>query len=136
MRILELRDVNTLLRTEIQKAGSVTAWAKNASIDRTYISAALHHRRPVSTHLLRALGLRKAVALIDRSRVLAGRDIRRFLRTKVAAAGGQTAWARETGLDRSDINKVMKGKRLPTNKMIDALGLRIVFVSKRDSAEP
>ena len=132
MRVLEPKDIVTLLRSEVQKAGSITAWANNASISRANVSAALHHKRAIPKRLIRALGLRRAASLTDASRLLEARDIRRLLRTEVAEAGGQSAWARKKGIQRSILNKVMQGKRPPTQKMIDALGLRVVFVSNGD----
>ena len=127
MRV-EPKNIITLLRAEIQKAGGVTAWANNASIDRAVVSAALHHKRPIPKRVIRALGLRRALSLADESRLLGARDIRRSVRSEVEEAGSQTAWAKKTGIPRPDINKVMHGKQPPSKKMIDALGLRVVFV--------
>ena len=125
---VEPKDIIALLRAEIQKAGSVTAWANNASIDRAVVSATLHHKRSIPKRLIRALGLRSALSMADEFRLLEARDIRRLLRTEVAEAGSQAAWARKTGIPRPDINKVLQGKKPPGKKMIGALGLRVVFV--------
>jgi hypothetical protein len=92
------------------------------------VSAALHHKRPIPKRVIRALGLRRALSLADESRLLGARDIRRSVRSEVEEAGSQTAWAKKTGIPRPDINKVMHGKQPPSKKMIDALGLRVVFV--------
>jgi DNA-binding phage protein len=46
----------------------------------------------------------------------------------VERAGGQAAWAKETGTSRAVVNKVLNGQRPPTKKIIDALNLRVVFV--------
>ena len=132
MRV-EPKDIITLLGAEIHKAGSITAWANNASIDRTVVSAALHYKRSIPKRLIRALGLRRALSLTDGSRLLEARDIRRLLRTEVAEAGSQAAWARKTGIPRPDINKVLQGKKPPGKKMIGALGLRVVFVTAKDA---
>jgi hypothetical protein len=130
MRV-EPKDIITLLRAEIQKAGSVTAWASNASIDRAVVSAALHHKRSLPKRLIRALGLRRALSLTNESRPLEARDIRRLVGTEVAEAGSQAAWARKIGIPRPDINRVLQGKKPPNKKMIDALGLCVVFVSAK-----
>ena len=132
MRV-EPKDIITLLGAEIHKAGSITAWANNASIDRAVVSAALHYKRSIPKRLIRALGLRSALSMADEFRLLEARDIRRLVRTEVAEAGSQSAWARKTGIPRPDINKVMQGKKPPSKKMIDALGLHVVFVSGRDA---
>ena len=130
---VEPKDIIALLRAEIQKAGSVTAWANNASIDRAVVSATLHHKRSIPKRLIRALGLRSALSMADEFRLLEARDIRRLVRTEVAEAGSQSAWARKTGIPRPDINKVMQGRKPPSKKMIDALGLYVVFVSAKDA---
>ena len=132
MRV-EPKDIITLLGAEIHKAGSITAWANNASIDRAVVSAALHYKRSIPKRLISALGLRRALSLTDGSRLLEARDIRRLLRTEVAEAGSQAAWARKTGIPRPDINKVLHGKKLPGKKMMVALGLRVVFVTAKDA---
>ena len=132
MRV-EPKDIITLLGAEIHKAGSITAWANNASIDRAVVSAALNYKRSIPKRLIRALGLRRALSLTDGSRLLEARDIRRLLRTEVAEAGSQAAWARKTGIPRPDINKVLHGKKLPGKKMMVALGLRVVFVTAKDA---
>ena len=132
MRV-EPKDIITLLGAEIDKAGSITAWANNASIDRAVVNAALHYKRSIPKRLIRALGLRRALSLTDGSRLLEARDIRRLLRTEVAEAGSQAAWARKTGIPRPDINKVLQGKKPPGKKMIGALGLRVVFVTAKDA---
>jgi hypothetical protein len=64
---VEPKNIITLLRAEIQKAGSATAWANNASIDRTVVSAVLHHKRSIPKSLVRALGLRRALFLTNES---------------------------------------------------------------------
>jgi hypothetical protein len=130
---VEPKDIITLLLAEVQKAGSVTAWAINASIHRAVVSAALHHKRSIPKKLIRALGLRSALSLTDESRLLEARDIWRLVRTEVAEAGSQSAWARKTGIPRPDINKVVQGKKQPNKKIIEALGLRVVFVSAKDA---
>jgi hypothetical protein len=132
MRV-EPKDIITLLGAEIDKAGSITAWANNASIDRAVVSAVLHYKRSIPKRLIRALGLRRVLSLTDGSRLLEARDIRRLLRTEVAEAGSQAAWARKAGIPRPDINKVLQGKKPPGKKMIGALGLRVVFVTAKDA---
>ncbi len=55
------------------------------------------------------------------------------LAAKVEKSGGQTEWARQTGVDRSTLNQVLRGKRPLTKKIIDALGLRrVTFPSKQE----
>jgi hypothetical protein len=54
----------------------------------------------------------KAIALSDA--VLRAKHVVELLRQKVAGAGGQSAWAKKTGIHRSLVNKILRGKsRLP-----------------------
>lgn len=54
-----------------------------------------------------------------------------LLRSEVERAGGQTKWARNTGVNRSVLNRVLAGHKPPTKTIAKALKLRIVFVLKR-----
>ena len=56
------------------------------------------------------------------------KDVICLLRSEVERAGGQTAWARKTGIDRVTINRVLNDRKPPTKKIISALKLRMVFV--------
>jgi DNA-binding phage protein len=62
-------------------------------------------------------------------RVLDPKDIVRLLRTDVERAGNQSVWARKHGISRTVLNKVLAGKKPPTEKIIRALKLRWVVIS-------
>ena len=62
-------------------------------------------------------------------RVLDDKDVVERLRLSVKRAGGQSAFARQTGMDRTHVNHVLNGKRLPSWSIIDALNLGIVYVA-------
>ena len=62
------------------------------------------------------------------------KDVIRLLRSEVERAGGQTAWAKKTGVHRSTINMVFNARLPPTKKIIRVLKLRTVFVSERKSS--
>jgi len=64
-------------------------------------------------------------------RFLELKDVIRLLRSEVERAGGQTAWAKKTGTDRTTINRILHDRQPPTKKIIRALKLRMVFVPKR-----
>jgi DNA-binding transcriptional regulator YdaS (Cro superfamily) len=51
-------------------------------------------------------------------------DVLRLLTQEVERAGGQSAWSRRTGVDRSRLNQVMRGRELPAGRIIRALGLK------------
>jgi len=58
------------------------------------------------------------------------KDVIRLLRSEVERAGGQSAWARKAGVDRSVVNRILFCQRLPSKAIIRALKLRTVFVSE------
>jgi DNA-binding phage protein len=62
------------------------------------------------------------------------KDVVRLLRSEVERAGGQTAWAKKTGIERAIINRALNGLQRPTKPIILALKLRTVFVLKRESS--
>jgi DNA-binding phage protein len=128
MPILTESDAVALLRAEVEKAGSVAAWARSASLDRTHVSSAVYQRRPISKRMLRALGLRKAV-INNRFHLLDESEIRKLLRAEVAAAGGQSAWAKKHRISRPFLNYVLREREPPSENILRALGLRIVVMS-------
>jgi len=42
MRIFEQKDIVQLLRVEVDKAGSQTAWAKKLGLERTIVNKVMH----------------------------------------------------------------------------------------------
>jgi antitoxin component HigA of HigAB toxin-antitoxin module len=63
-------------------------------------------------------------------------DVIALLQREVESAGGQSAWSRKTGVDRSAVNLVLKGRRELTVAIIAALNLRMVFVPGADNRAP
>ncbi len=55
-------------------------------------------------------------------------DVISMLRTQVKQAGGQVAWAKKNRISRVSVNKTLSGRRSPSQQIIRALKLRIVFV--------
>jgi DNA-binding phage protein len=53
-------------------------------------------------------------------------DVIALLRREIDRVGGQSEWARQTGVGRADINRVLNGRRLPATKLCVALGLKWV----------
>jgi DNA-binding phage protein len=62
-------------------------------------------------------------------RVLDDNDVVESLRLSVKMAGGQSAFARQTGIDRTHLNHTLTRKRLPSWSIIDALNLGVVYVA-------
>jgi DNA-binding phage protein len=67
-------------------------------------------------------------------RVLDDKDLVERLHSSVKRAGGQSAFARRTGVNRVHLNLVLAGKRLPTSSILKALNLGIVYVALGQSA--
>ena len=54
------------------------------------------------------------------------KDVLRLLREDVNKAGDQSAWARRTGVNRSYLNRVLKGKKKLGPTIVQALNLKKV----------
>ena len=57
-------------------------------------------------------------------------DVITLLRSTVEKAGGQSAFARQTGMDRAYLNAVLRGRETPVpgaSRIVEALNLRIVY---------
>jgi hypothetical protein len=61
MRILEQQDIVQLLRFEVERAGSQTAWARKHGLDRPIVNKVLHSAMPPTGSIIRALRLRIVV---------------------------------------------------------------------------
>jgi len=61
------------------------------------------------------------------ARVFDDDDVLKLLRSRIEGAGGQTAFTRQTGVERSHLNMVLNGKRRPSPSILEALNLRIVY---------
>ncbi|MFZ3337351.1 MAG: hypothetical protein WA199_15565 [Xanthobacteraceae bacterium] len=60
------------------------------------------------------------------------KDVVSLLRNEVKRVGSQEAFAKKTGIHRTEPNKVLNGARLPPRSIIDALGLAPIYVFKTD----
>jgi hypothetical protein len=57
------------------------------------------------------------------------RKIVRLLEREVASAGGQSKWARENALDRSNLNRVLNGRIKLSAVIWQCLGVEVVYMS-------
>jgi hypothetical protein len=66
----------------------------------------------------------------ERSTVQVFRDdgVLDLLREEVSKAGGQVAWSKKTGVNRSHLNLILNRHRSLTESIIAALQLRVVYV--------
>jgi hypothetical protein len=58
MPVLELEDVLTLLRREVEQAGGQVAWSQRTGVDRVSLNRVLNGYRPPSARMIEALDLR------------------------------------------------------------------------------
>ncbi len=58
-------------------------------------------------------------------------DVIRLLRDEVERAGGQSEWARRTGVDRTSLNAALSGRKGPTKDILKTLKLEKVVAYKQ-----
>jgi hypothetical protein len=61
-KLLTVDDVRELLRAEIDKAGTQTAWARRARVNRSIACAILAGKKTLQPKIVKALGLKKVIA--------------------------------------------------------------------------
>ena len=71
--------------------------------------------------LYRALGVQRLLSL---------QDAIQLLRSEVKRAGSQRAFARKAGVNVSVVSKTLRGMVLPSEKILHALKLQVVYLSK------
>jgi hypothetical protein len=75
---------------------------------------------------------RRSVAAVGRAGRLIDVDaVRDLLRREVEREGGQSAWARRSGVDRPHLSRVLNGQAMPGPTLIEALGLEKVVAYRR-----
>jgi hypothetical protein len=75
------------------------------------------------------IGPSQGVIRRSRTRMLDDKDVIRLLRSEVDRAGGQSSWARQERIDRTLLNRVLSGRRPPSEQIIRALRLCNVYAS-------
>jgi len=58
MRVLEMEDVISLLRSEVKRAGGQTAWSKKAGVHRSTVNRTLNGLELPTRKMIKALKLR------------------------------------------------------------------------------
>jgi DNA invertase Pin-like site-specific DNA recombinase len=62
--------------------------------------------------------------------------VRRLLRSRVKSAGGQSAFARETGIGRTHLNLILRGhKSAGIPRVLNELNLRMAYVHGNDRSK-
>jgi DNA-binding phage protein len=130
--VVLLDEVVRMARQEVDKAGSQAEFARKAGVRGSSLNSTLTRKRPPTKDLLRALNLQKVFAyealMKNRNAVTLGLDeVLGILREEVEKAGGQTEFARKTGVNRPNLNSTLLQKRPPTRDILKALNLRKTF---------
>jgi len=60
-------------------------------------------------------------------------NIATHIRVQAKKAGGMSAYARETGVSRSQLYKLIAGKNEPSTAILKKLGLKMVKSGKRNA---
>ena len=60
-------------------------------------------------------------------------DVARLLRAAVKREGGQSAFANHHGVNRAYLNMILNGKRLVSDSIATAVGLRKVYVAQNSA---
>jgi DNA-binding phage protein len=68
--------------------------------------------------------------VLNVQRILDLEDVIRLLRSEVERAGSQRAFARKAGVNSSVVSRTLSRQRLPNEKLLRALKLRVVYFSK------
>ena len=130
--VLNKQDVVDLLRQEVKRAGSQTAWADEHGYDRTVLSTILSGRREITAPIIGLLKLRTAYvsgASPQRGfKILDDEGVLTLLREEVASAGSQSAWARRYKYSRSQLNSVLAGRRALPAPIAKTLNLKPVYL--------
>ena len=69
------------------------------------------------------------------TRVFDDDEVLKLLHSSVKSAGGQIAFSKTTGVERSHLNMVLNGRRRLSPSIIDALNLRVVYAPVRGAPQ-
>ena len=67
--------------------------------------------------------------------LLDAQDIRDILRREISHFGSQLAWAKKFGVQRSNVNATLSGKRPPSGLLLKALGIERMVAYKKSEAK-
>ena len=60
--------------------------------------------------------------------------VRDVIRDEVVRAGSQLGWAKRIGTRASDVNKILRGKKLPPRAILDAVALQKVVAYRHKTS--
>lgn len=146
-----------LLRAAVKADGNQLGFARRHRIQRSELNRILNGKKPVTSAVLDAVGLRKVYARqsgstkmrrrkpsempgywMRRSQTLGTQahnvfddnDALVLLKAAIERAGSQAAFARDHGIDRSYVSQILTGRSPVAQSVIKALGLRRVYVEE------
>jgi DNA-binding phage protein len=130
--VVLLDEVVRMAREEVDKAGSQAEFARKAGVRGSSLNSTVTGGRPPTKDVLRALNFQKVFAyealMKNRNALTLELDeVLGILREEVEKAGGQTEFARKTGVNRPNLNSTLLKKRPPTRDILKALNLRKTF---------
>jgi hypothetical protein len=64
-KVVDLKRVSLILREEIEKVGSISAWCRQVGLNRSNLSGVLHKRRGLGNKILAALKLSNVLLDLD-----------------------------------------------------------------------
>jgi hypothetical protein len=120
-RWLDLDEVQSRLRRDIELAGGQSEWSRRTGVPRSYLNKVLRRKKPVGQKITQALGLSKVTSPSEF-------EVLQLLRQQIAKAGSQAEWARQNAVDRTYLNKVMSRRKLPGPAILNALKVDQVTV--------
>ena len=125
-------DVLELLSSRVKSAGSQRAFSKQTGIERTYLNQVLKGKKGIGPSIMDALNLRTVYTSVQRqgradAPLLDHDDLLKLLHSRVRSWGAQEAFAKQTGVDRTTISKMLNAERPVSRRIVAALGLRAVY---------
>jgi DNA-binding phage protein len=90
-------------------------------------------RKPTITLRAEIAGLLASKNLGNTARILEDKDVVLLLRSTIKREGSISAFAQRHGMERTNLTNVLNGKRPVSSSIVEALGLRKVYVPKTDN---
>ena len=144
MPYVEITDVEilSLLRESIDKEGGQSAWSRKHNVVRPYLNSVLQGSKLLGpsrdSSVLSLINVRLAFVKNSvspgkvKSRVITRREIVRLLTEDIERVGNQSAYARKHRIDRTYLNRVLKGAKLDGprrwSSLVAPLNIRLAYV--------
>ena len=127
---LSEKEILDLLRDEVGRAGSQSAWCRHTGISRTFLVKVLRGQQHVSPPILKALKIK--IIYLRRGKVIDLGEAIQFLQAEVRRVGGPSAWARKTHVGRSHLSRVLHGKKGIGPRLLTKLNITRAYIREGD----